>query len=129
MGLLETDTHLAPPANPGAGATAIVLDTTRVSVGGVLTTLGQRKGFPSVRRASVVAFIDQNATLFVDWLASGSVTWRPYDAAGYAITASVFFQKDCLFLGDDTRIRIVTVTGPGVWEVSCRLSPDRGLGQ
>lgn len=124
---LSTDIPLKPPANPGAAATAILLDTTLSPDG--LTTLSKRKSMMQLRRAIVGAFIDQNATLFVDWLAPGSVTWRPYDAAGYAITANTFFQKDCLCLGDDTRIRIVTVTGPTLWEVSIRGCPDRGLGE
>jgi hypothetical protein len=105
-----------------------VYDTTWESVAGVLTRDVRRKSRPESKRLIVCAFIDQNATLFVDWKAAGSATWRPYDA-GYAITASTFFQKDILFLGDDTRVRIVTVTGPGVWEISGRLTRDRGLGQ
>ncbi|HET6279309.1 MAG TPA: hypothetical protein VFH73_00015, partial [Polyangia bacterium] len=128
MGDFASDFHITPPANPGAGATAYVYDTTWDSVNGVLTRDVRRKFRPESKRLIVCAFIDQAATLFVDWKAAGSTNWRPYDAAGYAITASTFFQKDCLFLGDDTRVRIVTVTGPGVWEISGRLTRDRGLG-
>jgi len=125
MAVETSDFHMVPPPNPGAGATAILLDTT-IKNG---TTLKQRGQFPAVKRVVVAAFIDQAATLFVDWLAAGSTTWRPYDPAGYAITASTFFQKDVLLLGDDTRIRIVTGTAPTVWEVSGRQSQNRGLGE
>ena len=131
MGNLDADTHLKPPANPGAAATAILLDTTAVAVGGVLTTMTQRAKRPADRRAICCAIMDQAATFFIDVMLPGSTTWRTVNGngSGEPIAANTFFERDVLLISDDTRIRIVTVNAPTVWEVSVRLCGDRGLGQ
>jgi len=120
---MSIDTFLKPPANPGANGTAVVYDSTANNAqGGVVA------GNKIDRRAAIAAYLDQNATLKVSFKASGSVNWRPYNGtagAGDTITANTPFTQEYLLYGDDIKIEIDTVTAPTVWEVSCRMSPER----
>lgn len=120
--------HSAITATPAGSATVILLDTTW---GNTTTTLTVRRGLSRVRRAIVRVYMDQAATFYHDSLTVGSTTWRTINGSGSgsAITASTLFEMDCLFIGDDTRLRVVTGTVPTVWEVSVRLTDDRALGQ
>lgn len=126
------DDRLASPANPGAAGTATLLDTTLgPKADGTQVTLAQRCAKLHVKRVEVCVTVDQNATFFTDWLDPTSTTWRTYNGngAGEPITASTPFQRSVKCVGLDTRIRIVTVTAPTLWEVMGRVSRDQALGQ
>jgi hypothetical protein len=114
-----------------AGATNVVLfDTTANPGTGV--TFYRRRNHNRVRRGIVRVYTDQAATFFAQSVAFNSTNWRTYNGsgAGEAITANTFFERDVLFVGDDTRLTITTGTVPTVWEVSVRLvEGDRALGQ
>lgn len=118
--------------NPGAAATAVVLDTTKLtSLLGVAATLGQRCARLDIRRVDVCITVDQPATFFTDWLDPTSTTWRAWNnnGSGEVIAANTPFQRSVKCLGADTRIRIVTVNNPTVWEVMGRINPSADLSQ
>jgi archaellum component FlaF (FlaF/FlaG flagellin family) len=71
----------------------------------------------------VSAYVDQDVTLNVSFRTNGSTTWRRYD--GDTISAATPFVKEYILGGDDIQITIDTGAAPTVWEVSCRLSPER----
>lgn len=114
---------------PGGSATVVLFDTTADI--GTGTTLTRRRAYPYIKRAIVRIYMDQAATFYHDSLTNGSTTWRTVNGSGSgeSITASTLFERDCLFIGDDTRLRVVTGTGPSTWEVSVRLTTDRALAQ
>jgi len=123
------DVFVRPPANPGGSATAVLLDTSADPATGV--TLSRRGGMSEIRRAIVALFVDQSCTFFVDQLAQNSSTFRTTNGggSGESVSASTYFERDNLFMGDDTKLRVVTGTAPTTWEVTIRLSPDRALAQ
>lgn len=114
---------------PGASATVILWDSTIDPALG--TTLARRRAYPNISRATVRIYCDQVVTFFAEDLAKISTTWRPFNngGAGDATTINTWFEKNILFVGDDHRFRVVTVTGPTVWEVSVKLWLDPGLAQ
>ena len=114
---------------PGASATVILWDSTADTGKG--TTLTLRRQFPHLKRALVRIFVDQQCTFFHDNLVNGSTTWRTTNGSGSGetIAASTYFERDCLLMADDTRLKVTTGTAPSVWEVSVRLIPERPLGQ
>lgn len=115
---------------PGAGATVVLFDTTAHPGTGV--TLYARKQMPQIKRATVTIEMDQAATFLTDNLASTSAsTFDTFNGggAGEPIAANTFFERDVAFIGDDTRIRVVTVNAPSVWRVTVKLSTDRALAQ
>ena len=120
------DTVIAPPSNPGASATATLWDSTW-DVGGTKTSLTRRDAYRHIQRITVTVFADQVVTVFFDGVEPGSTTFRTINGGGLgeATTASAYFSRDFFKTGTDVRVRIVTTTGPTVWEVSCRLSEDR----
>lgn len=115
---------------PAASSNITLFDTTAGH--GTGTTLRTRRGYPKVRRAIVRVYTDQAATFFAQSLTVGSTTWRTYNGSGSgeAITANTLFERDVLFIGDDTLLYIATGTQATVWEVSVRLvEADRSVGQ
>lgn len=117
-------------ALPGASNSSVILwDSTADPGKG--TALARRRAFPNVSRATVRIYADQVVTLFAEDLVVGSTTWRVYNngGAGDATTINTWFEKNILFIGDDHRIRVATVTAPTVWEVSVKLWTDPGLAQ
>ncbi len=122
-------TNSAITTVPGGSATVILFDTTANTGTGV--TLDHRRGWSLIKRGIVRIVMDQAATFYHDSLVVSSSTWDTVNGggSGETIAASTLFERDCLFIGDDTRFRVVTATVPTVWRVSVRLSPDRALGQ
>ncbi len=114
---------------PAGSATVILFDSTADPGKG--TTLTVRRGWGLIKRGIVRIFTDQAATFYHDSLVVSSTTWDTVNGggSGEAIAINTLFERDCLFIGDDTRFRVVTGTVPTVWRVSVRLSPDRALGQ
>ncbi len=114
---------------PGGAATVVLFDTTAHPGTGV--TLYARKQMPQIKRAIVTIEMDQAATFFTSNLVTSSSTFDVYNGggAGEPIAANTFFERDVRFLGDDTKIHVVTVNAPSVWRVSVRLSTDQALGQ
>lgn len=128
---MSDDIHISNAAittTPAGSATVILLDTTALRTG---TTLTDRRSFSMIKRALARIMMDQNATFFHDSLNVGSTTWRTINGSGsgQTITANTLFELDCLFIGDDTRLRVLTATVPTLWEVSVRMSTDRALAQ
>jgi len=115
---------------PAGSSTVTLFDTTASPDKG--DTLSRRRGYRHVRRAIVRVFTDQAATFLAQSLTNNSTTWRTYNGtgAGEAISANTIFERDVLFIGDDTLLAITTGTQPTVWEVSVRLvEGDRAVGQ
>lgn len=117
--MLNTGRLLAPPANPGAANSALIYDT-----GAVTATDQETNGRKRVRTA---CYVDQAATFLVQWAAPGSSNLRT--VASVAINANDYFQRDVLLQPGRTRITIVTVTGPSVWEVGVEVLSDPALAQ
>ena len=120
--------------NPGASATATVLDTTAVrnsAVPAVVVSLAQRCARLDIRRVDVCITIDQNATFFTDWIDPLSNTWRTWNGngSGEPILANTPFQRSVKRVGLDFRIRIVTVNNPTLWEVMGCINPSADLSQ
>lgn len=113
---------------PGASATVILFDTTDSTT----TTPGtKRRGYSLIRRAVVTIETDQAATFYHSTCAASGSTWDVINGSGSgeSITANTLFERDCLFIGDDTQLKVVTGSAPSVWRVSVRLVPDRALAQ
>lgn len=130
--MIDYDVHLAGSVFstvPAGSATVVLFDSTGDPATGV--TLSRRKGYPEIKRAIVRIYMDQNATFNHNSLSLNSTTWRTINGSGsgQAVTANTLFELDCLFIGDDTQLTLVTGTVPTVWEVSVRLAHERALGQ
>jgi hypothetical protein len=126
---------VAPPANPGNSGTAILFDSTYMLLGTpVLNTPGPYRGMArNLKRALVSIYVTaQNVTLIARTLAAGSTSWRTYNGtgAGETVTASTYFERDVLLIGDDFQLYIANgATGPTVWEVGIKLRTEPALGQ
>ena len=132
MGFSQRDIHVTNSAIttiPGAGATVVLFDTTANP--GTGATLYIRRSMPDIKRAVVTIEMDQAATFFTSNLAATSSTFDVFNGggAGEAIAANTFFARDVDFLGDDTKIYVVTVNAPTIWRVTVKLSTDRALAQ
>lgn len=116
---------IAPPANPGASATATIYDNGEIPVGFVSE---QRRGYSRVR---IACYLSHAATLYVKWGAPGSANLRTVNGggAGEAIAATTYFQRDILLQPGRNQITIVTVTTPTTWEVGVEAVEDQALGQ
>jgi hypothetical protein len=114
---------------PAGSSTVILFDTTADT--GTGTTLTNRRLFPEVKRAIVTIMCDVAVTFFHDRLNVGSTTWDTINGSGSgeATTGGTLFERDCLFIGDDTRLKVTTTTAPATWRVSVRLVTDRALAQ
>lgn len=120
-------------ANPGESASATIWDSTAITQNGTLIdtcSTGRRR---LVKRITFDAFIDVNDAVFViERRFPNSTTWRIVNgpaSLGEAITANTYFERSVARVGGDQRIRIVTATGPTVWNVAYLLHPDAGLSQ
>lgn len=124
------DVPIAPPANPGAAATAYVYQSTGTP-GGAPAPGKSRGKKMNDKRVDVCITVDQPATFFTDWLDPNSTTWRTFNGggAGEPIAANTQFQRSVKRMGWDLRIRIVTVNNPGVWEVMAIVSRVVALSQ
>ena len=113
---------------PGGSATVVLFDTTDSTT---TTPTSKRRGYSLIKRAVVSILCDQNATFYHKTLAASSSTWDVINGSGSGetITGGTWFERDCLFVGDDTQLVVVTGTAPATWRVQVRLSPDRALGQ
>ncbi len=126
---------VAPPANPGASATAVIFDTTYGLLGTpVAGTPGSYRRMPWAtrwKRALVTIFADQAVTFLAKTLASGSTTWRTFNGSGSGETAvaSTLFERDVYLMGDDWQLSITTGTAPTTWEVSVKFRSDAALAQ
>jgi hypothetical protein len=111
-------------------STTVLWDSTADPGTGV--TLARRRAWPSICRATVRIYADQVVTLKANDLSKNSTTWRTYNnsGAGDATTASTWFEKNILFVGDDHQITVTAgATPPTVWEVSVKLWTDPALSQ
>lgn len=116
---------------PIANATNTLFDTTAGLGSGI--TLKHRRRYTKVRRAIVRLYVDQPVTFLAQSLTANSSTWRTYNGSGSGetVAANTFFERDVLFVGDDTMLAATAgATPPTVWEVSVRLvEGDRAVGQ
>jgi hypothetical protein len=116
---------------PIANATNTLFDTTAGI--GTGTTLKHRRKYANVKRAVVRMYVDQPVTFLAQSLTANSTTWRTYNGsgAGETVAANTYFERDVLFVGDDTMLAATAgATPPTVWEVSVRLvQGERGVAQ
>lgn len=126
---------IAPPAKPADAGTAILVDSTYFLLGTpVLNTPGPYRGqMRWAKRATVTIYVTaQNVTFFARTLAAGSTSWRVFNGSGSGetVTASTFFERDVLLMGDDWQLYILNgATAPTVWEVGIKLRDDAALAQ
>lgn len=126
-GTMSADIALTVPANPGAGGTAIIFDTTMVA--GV--TLSQRAAMLDVREVLVAIKTDVAARFYTAWLDPTTTAWtiNNEDAGGpgEAIVASTPFSRIVTCVGLDTLIYVTTPAGPppALWQVMARTSQLR----
>jgi hypothetical protein len=108
-------TSRSAPANPGATATATILDTGPKEAGA-----GDSR---NTQRFRCVIYADQVVTFRHRWAAPGSSNLRVVNGAGSgeATTASVAKDFDKPLLPGRNVFDIVTTTGPTVWEVAAEV--------
>jgi hypothetical protein len=112
-------TPFQPPANPGAAATAVLLDT------GAVEGLGRGK-ITSEHRARGVVYADQVVTVRHVWYGPGSASGRVL--ATQATTAGVATSYDFALYAGRNVIEAVTTVAPVAWEVSTEVSDQAGAG-
>lgn len=103
---------------------AVVFDTGAVTTADILSGKASSKK-QRVRTAVYTNVAD--AVYTVEWAAPNSSNLRPVATA--TIPAATFFQRDALLQPGRTKITIVTVTGPTIFEVGCDVIDDQAMGQ
>ncbi len=115
---------------PLLNSTVVLWDSTAHP--GFGTTLSRRRAYHGISRAIVRIYADQIVTFKHRDLTVGSTTWRVVNNAGSgeATAINTYFERDCLFIGDDMSLIVDIVTAPTTWEVSVQLiEGERALGQ
>lgn len=113
-------TPLTPPPNPGAAATATLLDTGRVELGNPTSSPSRGKN-TEAQRVRLVIFADQVVTFHHRWRPPEEIdgTLRQLNGAGgEATTVSTAFIRDVVLQPGRNVLQVVTTTAPTVWEVA-----------
>lgn len=114
-------TAYRPPANPGAGGTATILDTGRVELGNA-TSSPSRGENTAAQRGRLVFFTNVADAVFHH-------RWRPPEeidgtlrqlngAAGETVSANTAFIRDVVLQPGRNVLQIVTVTNPTTFELA-----------